>query len=86
MRATLQMRIRCIQLRRVNFRFISFDSFFEVVQDLNPTYEQPKMNLKLKPQEQVHDEFMEIWLHIFMTNYFKFAERVHRPNQIYGKS
>ena len=64
----------------------SFDSFYWVVQDQHSKYELPKMTQKLKDIEQVNNERTEIWLNILMTNYFKFAERVHSPNQVYGKS
>ena len=56
------------------------------IQELLKTFSTNSIEQTFLTKKRFNDELTDIWLPIFNTNYFKFAQRVQRPNQIYGKS
>ena len=71
----------------IAFRF-TYRDFYETNSGIQELLEKSKTNSierKFITKKQINDETTDIWLPIFNTNYFKFAQRVQRPNRIYGK-
>ena len=67
----------------------TYRDFYENNSGIQELLEKSKTNSierKFITKKQINDETTDIWLPILNTNYFKFAQRVQRPNRIYGKS
>ena len=70
----------------LRFTYRDFYANNSGLQKLLEAYSTNGIELNFITQKQINDEFTDIWLPIFNTDYFKFAQRVQRPNRIYGKS